>query len=377
MPWALSLHCDIAQIYFLLLLHTLDIIVCWDGCDQVTRWLKGEYGDVELRTGGGKIVGKVISEIQEIKKMCEVEAAQEIKLHRELGVGERVARHDLLTPERLRNLYDEMFQKEAAQEIKIDDMPALAWTHIKKSFSEDERKELDGLFMTEEMGIISAEEKSFDKQDRPDSPIFLDEAYFEFVQKLDAGPKEFMELWEAEEERVNVRGYLVPKSLVCILKSLFAKYGDVIVEFTLSSSRVKKFLFVILCGTIDSMCETRVQDISEDELIHWWTYLKALLSAGFKIQFAFDHLNRVVRAYYGLQLKKQVNETLSLLERDIKLCSDQLKELKKKLDLLENKQKSIKSEESANKSSLIDECLKEATRLKWRKAGQGLQLKLG
>lgn len=366
-----------AQIYFLLLLHTLDIIVCWDGCDQVILWLKGKYGDVELRTGGGKIVGKVICEIQEIKKMCEVEAAQEIK---ELGVGERVVPHDLLTLYRLLSLYNEIFQKEAAQEIKIDGMPALAWTHIKDSFSADERQELDGLFMTEEMGIISAEEKSFDEQDSPYIPIFLDKAFIEFVQKLNAGPKKFKELWEAEEERVNVRDYLVPQSLACILESLFAKYGDVSVEFTLSSSRVKMFLYVILCGTIDRMCETRVQDISEDDLIHWWTYLKALLSAGFKIQFAFDHLNRVERAYYGLRLKKQVHETLSQLERDITVCSAasaQLKKLAEKLNLLEYKQKSIMSEESGKKSSLIDACLKEATRLKWRKAGQGLQLKLG
>ncbi|KAF3950843.1 hypothetical protein CMV_023451, partial [Castanea mollissima] len=350
---------------------------CWDSCDQVTLWLKGEYGDVELRTGGGKIVGKVISKRQEMEKVCEVEAAQEIKLHLELGVGERVVRHDLLTLDRLANLYNEIFQKEAAQEIKIDGIPALAWTHIIESFSEDECKELYGLFMTEEMGIISAEEKSFNRQDSLYIPIYLDRAFIEFVQKLDAGPKKLMELWEAEEELVNVRDYLVPQSLACILESLFAKYGDVSVEFTLSSSRVKMFLYVILCGTIDSMCETRVQDISEDELIHWWTYLKALLSAGFKIQFAFDHLNRVVRAYFGLRLKKQVQETLSQLKRDITVCSAQLNELTTKLDLLKYKQKRIMSEESGKKSSLIDECLKEATRLKWRKAGQGLQLKLG
>lgn len=330
-----------------------------------------------MRTGGGKIVGKVISKEQEREKMCEVEAAQEIKLHRELGIGERVVHHDLLTLDRLANLCNEIFQKEAAQEIKIDGMPALAWTHIKDSFNADERQELDGLFMTEEMGIISAEEKSFDEQDSPLISIFLDESFIEFVQKLNAGPINFKELWEAEEERVNVRDYLVPQSLACILESLFANYGDVSVEFTLSSSRVKMFLYVILCGTIDRMCETRVRDISEDDLIHWWTYLKALLSAGFKIQFAFDHLKRVVRAYYGLQLKKQVHETLSQLERDIRVCSAKLKELTEKLNLLENKQKSIMSEESGKKSKLIDECLKEATRLKWRKAGQGLQLKLG
>ena len=58
------------------------------------------------------------------------------------------------------------------------------------------------------------------------------------------------------------------------------------------------------------MINTKVVDITEDLLLNWWTSLRILHFAEFNIQFAFDHLKRVVQAYLGLCVRKEVDNAL-------------------------------------------------------------------
>ena len=85
--------------------------------------------------------------------------------------------------------------------------------------------------------------------------------------------------------------------------------------------------------------------------------LLSLQFAEFNIQFAFDHLKRVVQAYHGLCVRKGVDNALEKIDRDILA--------------LEEKRKRIIATKSGKKkkSNLIEECLKEASILKHRKAG--------
>lgn len=351
------------------------------GYDQVTLWLKGDYGDVELRTAIGKIAGKVISERQEAMEMCKNEAAQATKILSDPGVEEMEALHDLLTLDQIFKSDNVMHQKGVAQGIRIQSKPevgaksSLTWNHILHSFSEDERKELNDVLMSEEPETSSDEENTVDELDSLDDSLFLDKALKDLMQKLDSGPLELMDLWNKEEEVVNVRDYLVPQSLAPILECLFSKYGDVSVDSTLSS-RVKMYLFVILCGTIDSVCDTRILDITETKLTSWWKYLISLESAGFKIQFALDQLGSVTKAYFGLRLREQERVTLDELDVDITRYSAAVEEMTTKLDRLKFDRERIISEKSRKKSSLIEDCFKAAIKLKWKKAGEGL-IKLG
>ena len=102
------------------------------------------------------------------------------------------------------------------------------------------------------------------------------------------------------------------------------------------------------------MINTKVVDITQDLLLNWWTSLKILQFAEFEIQFAFDHLKRVAHASFGLHIRKKVDNARDKINRDIQILKD--------------KQKCIIAAESA-KSSLIKECLREASILKRGKAG--------
>ena len=85
--------------------------------------------------------------------------------------------------------------------------------------------------------------------------------------------------------------------------------------------------------------------------------LLSLQFAEFNIQFAFDHLKRVVQAYHGLCVRKGVDNALEKIDRDILA--------------LEEKRKRIIATKSGKKkkSNLSEECLKEASILKHWKAG--------
>ena len=153
-----------------------------------------------------------------------------------------------------------------------------------------------------------------------------------------------------KEEVVHVGNYMTTRKLAPILKHLLSNHGDIGAESTLSP-KLKLLLLYKLCECIDRMRNTMVVDVTDDILLGWWRRLKILQFAGFKIEFAYDHLKRVAHAHFGHYVEKQVDNALHQLDRDIeRLYVD--------IEALESKRKHIIS----TKSSLnIEECLREAS----------------
>ena len=102
------------------------------------------------------------------------------------------------------------------------------------------------------------------------------------------------------------------------------------------------------------MINTKVVNITENLLLNWWTCLKILQFAEFRIQFASDHLRRVAHAYLGLHVRKEVDITLDKIDTEIQA--------------LEDKRKNVIAAKST-KSNLFKECLREASILKYGNAG--------
>ncbi|KAK7820439.1 hypothetical protein CFP56_038903 [Quercus suber] len=220
----------------------------------------------------------------------------------------------------------------------------------------------------------TAATEEYDIYDSEYSEIFLfsDEAYEQFMEFLDSG-KGFLDTLEdpekfakVKEEFAKVGKYMFPLRLANILVQLLSRHGDVSAKSTLSPM-AKLYLFIVLCECMCSMTNTRVVDITKDLILDWWTSLKMLQAARFEIQFAFNHLKRVAHAYFGLYVKKRVenfNTVLSELHKEVQ-------NLQNKIEVLEKKREDIRSAESA-KSNLIEECMREATILKHAIASTGL-----
>jgi hypothetical protein len=88
-------------------------------------------------------------------------------------------------------------------------------------------------------------------------------------------------------------------------------------------------------------------DIMDDILLGWWACLKTLQFAGFKIEF-------------GLYVKKEVDNALSQLDRDIQKLSIDIDALKSKCGRI--------IYAKSTKSMLIEECLRQASVLTKGKA---------
>ena len=281
--------------------------------------LKGEHGDVDLRTTSGQF-GKLI--FNNIAKEIAQEKEEQVK-----------------TP---LTLYD-----------------------ILKSWSIDEIEQLNGVLRAGERTLVIAKEDGYDEDSAGETLLFSDKTYTQFMKLLDRGtkiPTPFNNVGEVpkvspelapKEEFVSVGDYMVTLKLVPILKHLLSKHKDISAT-SIIRPRVKMYLLNMLCECIYSMINTKVVNITENLLLNWWTCLKILQLAEFKIQFAFDHLKRVVHAYLGLHFGKEEDITLEKIDRDIQALKD--------------KRKSIIAAEST-KSSLIKECLREASILKNVSAG--------
>lgn len=257
---------------------------------------------------------------------------------------------------------------------------------ILKSWSKDETEQLNSILRAGREEIVITKEDDHDHKDSvSEAFLFSDEAYTQFMKVLDRGAKistpfkcggevhevssdsfpkeEVVEVnfdWDLKEEVVSVEDYMVTLRLSPILKHLLCKHGDISSMSTLSP-KVKMYLFHMLCECIYSMIITKVVDITKNLLLKWWTCLMTLQFAEFDIQFAFDHLKRVAHAYLGLHVRNEGYNALNKMDSDIQELEDKCKALK-------DKRKYVKAAESA-KSSLIKECLREASILRHGKAG--------
>ncbi|KAL3737936.1 hypothetical protein ACJRO7_019458 [Eucalyptus globulus] len=160
---------------------------------------------------------------------------------------------------------------------------------------------------------------------------FLDEAFLEFRNKRRLGIEHSTSLAVASEKDrvVEIVEYKVTQKLAPVLKEVFANYGDVSAEATISS-KAKTMVFVMLCGTIYSMATTKIADVSESLLYNWWKYIIFIHLSKFKIQFAIDRLKVVMRAHDNLQDR---NNSMEIEENKKKLKELEMTSDKKKMKL--------------------------------------------
>ena len=158
---------------------------------------------------------------------------------------------------------------------------------------------------------------------------------------------------------------MVAEKLVSVYNDLVHKYGDVSAESKLSG-KVKAIFFLYLCLAMEKICTTMVLRVTEDKLILWWCYIKAVYNAGFKVQFAVDYLKRVVHAYFGLQALRYEKDELDPEE---KTCIEAKEEQKQKLEEVKGRKAQHEALMISKKSSFIEKCIEEGSLLQYEIAG--------
>ena len=94
---------------------------------------------------------------------------------------------------------------------------------------------------------------------------------------------------------------------------------------------MKSVTYSFLCKVLHDMSETSLRNITKDCLKEWYFFLNYAQRRGFSIEFIFDHLKDVVRAFIGLQAaaeRKGAGDIKSVQAGDILKLQNELEYLK-------------------------------------------------
>ncbi|KAL3737940.1 hypothetical protein ACJRO7_019462 [Eucalyptus globulus] len=256
---------------------------------EVTCLLKGVQKEIELRTLGTRISGKLMSEDQEITAS---------EPHSRIDFGREMGTEDFPT---LENLLDAFLEEE---QMKFPDAFQIL------------TKEMCGL------GLESFWEPLKGKDGFPKAPPFSHQAFSQFrnMLKPETGNSHFSMTFFENEVLVDVEGLMVVQSLAPVLKNLLEKRGDISTKSRLSSNS-KNLIFTMLCGAIRSMSSTKVDHPFFETLFYnWWNHVTMAKHAGFETRFFLGHLDKILRARFAVQADKVQEEKLKELAGQIKRC---------------------------------------------------------
>lgn len=123
------------------------------------------------------------------------------------------------------------------------------------------------------------------------------------IDAAEVSQEELKKLYESDAKVVNVGEHQVTWEFKYIMKKLANKLQ--IAKSSLSP-KLKTLMLVLLCDLVWRMYRTKIEMVTEDMLKNWRGRLKVVQRANFQVQFVMDHLNKVVGAYFGHQEKQQI-----------------------------------------------------------------------
>ncbi|XP_028122544.1 uncharacterized protein LOC114319692 [Camellia sinensis] len=233
-----------------------------------------------------------------------------------------VAHPHCVASEIMRILEEEWSEEESHKcASEVEEPPSQILEEFLDSFKGDETKEAQGVFedynRASQRGAQGVFEgynrarqrgvfKDYDRESQRGSTkyrLYLGEVTTQVMKMLVSKNKITKmpwENWNSTSKLIKVNNYMILENLASILKALFGKYGDFIGKSGLSR-KVKMLYIMTVCDAIDSMCNTKVVDITANVLVSRFHSFMLGQYAGFEIEFAFDRLKRVVRAHFGLQ----------------------------------------------------------------------------
>ncbi|KAI7998917.1 hypothetical protein LOK49_LG10G03011 [Camellia lanceoleosa] len=218
------------------------------------------------------------------------------------------------------------------------------------SFTEDENKEVQGLFKAY---IWDVREKSGSLPrilGFGDSYAYLDKVSTWILKKYVSRVEIAMpwEKWDTTSKVIKDGHFMILENQISILKALFSKYKDFSIGSRLSTKATMLFVMTI-CEAIHSMCNTKVMDITTSLLLTWFNSFAFAQYAGFEILFVIDHLTKLVRAHFGFQVGHDVlitKQHTGIDSKDIAIIEEDEESIdSKELAITEEDKEIVNSEE--------------------------------
>ncbi|THG20186.1 hypothetical protein TEA_005571 [Camellia sinensis var. sinensis] len=222
------------------------------------------------------------------------------------------------------------------------------------SFTEDENKEVQGLFeayrrdVRGESGILS-------KILNPNTNLGFEKGYnYAHLDQVSAWiVKKYVsrvevampwEKWDTTSKVIKDGHYMILENQISILKALFSKYTDFSIGSRLGTKATMLFVMTV-CEAIHNMCNTKVMDITTSLLLTWFHSFAVAQYANFEILFVTDHLTKLVRAHVGFQVGHDVLVDLNLAEYIAQITKQHEGIDSKDIAIIEEDEESVDSEE--------------------------------
>ncbi|KAJ9173356.1 hypothetical protein P3X46_016501 [Hevea brasiliensis] len=325
--------------------------------------LRGERGDVKLRTAVRQITSKVISKELMVTEMKQNEAANETRE----GLS-----------------FDDIFHSlNASEKNEINDIIERMQKKMKRGKESVKGKEKDGthpaLFTSEAfrrfMDCIDAHNICLWKQYKQGSSSLKTKRSLLNSAMILNGPSvvlgnEFPSFLLEQNEFVKIGDVLLSPTLNSIYMQLLGRFRDD--DIPGLSPKVGSLILYILCGVIQNMSTTKVVDVTEHKLGEWVACLKWAECAGFKIQFLFRHIKRVARVHYVFRARKLLDSSEVEHQQEIERTREEVEKLRTKMEAATAKFQLIEEHKKSRTAREKQFLKKTPLAMQWKPAADGL-----
>ncbi|PON86288.1 Protein kinase C-like phorbol ester/diacylglycerol-binding domain containing protein [Trema orientale] len=162
----------------------------------------------------------------------------------------------------------------------------------------------------------------------------------------------------------DVSGYMVPRPLAPILRTLIHKYGNLGGRPDLTQE-MKSVASTLLCTVIEKMGRTKVEDITKDSIQAWCFQIQGIsIVAGFGLGWLQNALKELIRPFIGCEAIRFKTDAAKKLHR-------RMAELRAELERCERNCEKIEAFDSST-SDVLRECMSLGSKLKWKYACHNL-----
>ncbi|GAY63466.1 hypothetical protein CUMW_225860 [Citrus unshiu] len=179
--------------------------------------------------------------------------------------------------------------------------------------------------------------------------------------------------FEDDDELVKVGAYIISQTHAQVLNNLLDKYGDFAVGCPLTQN-LKTMFLRSFCSALQEMSNTSLMEIQNNTIFWWWFELKVVERAGFRVDFALDHLKSTAAVALFSLYKKSVIQSSPFYSRqkEMRKYSEEMDELKAKADKLNKEIQDILSTYASEESKSEAKRINQALGFQWKKAAIGL-----
>ena len=127
------------------------------------------------------------------------------------------------------------------------------------------------------------------------------DAFFQEFDRMLVSSHHAKHFWVFNDVKADFEGYRVPQGRIRLLKALWEKYGSCSSYFRLGV-HVGSSMLTLMCCVVAHMEHTRLEDVTEADILEWKAVVQETTREGFKFSFILDYLRRLAHDTFSRRI---------------------------------------------------------------------------